>query len=106
MIFDVKMENNFRSKARLMAGGHMTEAPNVQTYTSVVSRETTCIALTYAALNNLEVKEADIQYTYLSAPCEEKICTKLGPEFRPDEGKFTIISRALYGLKSAGASFD
>ena len=30
MIFDVKMED-FRRKARLVAGGHMTEAPKCQT---------------------------------------------------------------------------
>ena len=27
MIFDVKMGENFRQKARLVGGGHMTEAP-------------------------------------------------------------------------------
>ena len=39
MIFDVKMED-FRRKARLVAGGHMTSAPATMTYASVVSRET------------------------------------------------------------------
>jgi len=106
MIFDVKMEANFRRKARLVAGGHTTDKPSVPTYASVVSRETVRIALTYAALNDLEVKGADIQNAYLSAPCEEKIFTKLGPEFGPDEGKYAIITRALYGLKSSGASFN
>jgi hypothetical protein len=38
MIFDVKMEN-FRRKARLVAGGHMTSPPAAATYASVVSRE-------------------------------------------------------------------
>ena len=106
MTFNAKMENNLRRKARLMAGGHMTEAPDVPTYASVILRETMRIALTYAALNDLEVKGADIQNAYLSAPCKEKIYTKLGPEFRPDEGNFAIITRALYGLKFAGASFN
>ena len=55
MIFDIKMEN-FRRKARLVAGGHMTTAPAAVTYASVVSRETVRIALTVAALNDLEVK--------------------------------------------------
>ena len=31
--------------------------------------------------------------------------TILGPEFGPDEGNMVIIVRAIYGLKSAGASF-
>ena len=38
IIFDVKMED-FRRKARLVAGGHVTEAPATLTYASVVSRE-------------------------------------------------------------------
>ena len=84
----------------------MTEAPNVPTYASVVSRETVRIALTYAALNDLEVKGSDIKNAYITAPCEEHIYTKLGPEFGPDEGKYAIIVRALYGLKSAGSSFN
>ena len=52
MIFDVKMED-FRCKTILVAGGHMTETPKCQTYSSVVSRETFCIALTISALNDL-----------------------------------------------------
>jgi len=104
MIFTIKLEG-FRRKARLVAGGHMTEQPAVMTYASVVSRETVRIALTIAALNDLEVKAADIQNAYLTAPCEEKIFTILGAEFGPDQGKKAIIVRALYGLKSAGASF-
>jgi hypothetical protein len=35
----------------------------------------------------------------------EKIWTKLGREFGTDAGKKAVIVRALYGLKSAGASF-
>ena len=37
MIFDIKMEN-FRRKARLVAGGHMTTAPAAVTYAGVVLR--------------------------------------------------------------------
>ena len=37
MIFDVKFGENFRCKARLVAGGHMTNTPNTLTYSSVVS---------------------------------------------------------------------
>jgi hypothetical protein len=39
MIFDIKMDSNFTRKARLVAGGHTTEAPASITYSSVVSRE-------------------------------------------------------------------
>jgi hypothetical protein len=84
----------------------MTDNPSVLTYASVVSRESVRIALTIAALNDLEVKASDIQNAYLCSPCEELIWTTLGPEFGPDEGKKAVIVRALYGLKSAGASFS
>ena len=104
MIFDVKMED-LRRKARMVAGGHMTDVPPTITYASVVSRETVRIALMMAALHDLNVKTADIMNAYIKAPCAEKVYTILGPEFGPDEGKMAVIVRALYGLKSAGASF-
>ncbi|KAI2513193.1 hypothetical protein MHU86_1231 [Fragilaria crotonensis] len=83
----------------------MTETPASVTYASVVSRESVRIALTLAALNDLEVKTADIENAYLTAPVGEKIWCRLGPEFGADAGKKALIVRALYGLKSAGASF-
>ena len=52
LIYDVKMED-FRRKARLVAGGHMTDTPKCMTYSSVVGRETVRIALTIDSLNNL-----------------------------------------------------
>ena len=104
MIFDVKMED-FRRKARLVAGGHMTETPATMTYASVVSRETVRLALKLAALNDLEVKCSDVMNAYITAPIEEKIWTTLGHEFGQDAGKRALIVRALYGLKSAGAAF-
>ena len=104
MVFDIKMED-FRRKARLVAGGHMTDAPPTITYASVVSRDTVRLALTIAALNALEVKAADILNAYIQAPASEKIWTILGPEFGADAGKKAIIVRACYGLKSSGAAF-
>ena len=77
MIFDIKIED-FRRKARLVAGGHMTETPKCQTYSSVVSHETVRIALTIATLNVLEVKAGDIMNAYLTAPITEKVWTVLG----------------------------
>ena len=97
---------DFRRKARYVAGGHATVAPPTLTYASVVSRESVRIALTLAALNDLEVKKSDIQNAYLTAPCSEKIWTTLGSEFGPDlAGKKALVIRTLYGLNSAGASF-
>jgi hypothetical protein len=104
MIFDVKMED-FRQKARLVAGGHRNEAPATITYASVVSGETMRLALTIASLNDLEVKVGDVLNANISAQVKEKVWTVLGPEFGHNKGKSAIIVRALYGLKSAGAAF-
>jgi hypothetical protein len=105
MIFDVKLGENFRRKARMVAGGHKTETPSSVTYASVVSRDSVRIALTIAALNDLKVLACDIQNAYLTAPCREKVWTVAGPEFGSECGKIMIIKKALYGLKSSGAAF-
>ncbi len=90
---------------RLVAGGHLTEAPTTITYASVVSRETVCLALTFASSNDLKVKVGDVLNAYITAPVKEKVWTILGPEFGLDSGKSAVIVRALYGLKSTGAAF-
>jgi hypothetical protein len=105
MIFDVKMEY-LRRKARCVAGAHTTDTPHAMTYASVVSRESVRVSLTLAALNDLDVKMADIENAYLTAPITEKVWTVLGPEFGDDAGKRALIVRALYCLKSAGAAFS
>ena len=63
------------------------------------------IALTAAAINNVDVWAADVLNAYITAPCREKVWTTLGLEFGEDQGKKAIIVRALYGLKSSGAAF-
>lgn len=83
----------------------MVEAPSFLTYASVVSRDTVRIALTIAALHDLDVKTADVENAYLTAPTTEKVWTTCGPEFGPDQGKRALIVRALYGLKGSGASY-
>ena len=105
MIFDIKMGENFRRKARMVAGGHTTTTPATLTYSSVVSRDSVRIILTAAALNDLSILACDIQNAYLTAPCREKIWTTAGPEFGSDAGKKMIVVRALYGLKTSGAAF-
>jgi hypothetical protein len=97
---------NFCRKARLVAGGHVTEAPAAMTYASVVSHETVRIALTIAALNSFDVKTGDVMNAYITAPVTETVWTILGPEFGKAEcGLHAVIVQALYGLKSAGAAF-
>ena len=99
IVFDVKMD--FTRKARYVAGGHKTGEPETRTYASVVSRESVRIGFMLAALNGVDVTAADIAVAYLNAPCHEKICTRCGLEFGKEyEGRFAIITKALYGLKT------
>lgn len=86
LVFDVKLGENFRCKARYCADGHKTEPPAAVTYSTVVSRDSVRIILTLAALNGLEVLGADIQNAFLTAPNLEKCYLRAGPEFGPDEG--------------------
>ena len=104
-VFDIKMDGNFTRKARLVAGGHTTDTPVAMTYSSVVSRDSIRIAFLLAALNDLKICAADVGNAYLNAPCKEKIWTVAGLEFGSEVGSVMIIVRALYGLKSSGASW-
>ena len=60
---DAKM--NFTRKARWVKDRHLTPDPEGSTYAGVVSRESIRIALTYAALNGIDVMAADIQHAFL-----------------------------------------
>ena len=104
MIFNVKIED-LQQKARIVAGGHMTNTPPTITYASVVSHDTIRIALAMAELHDLNVKNADIMNAYINTHTEEKFYTILGPEFGPDKGKLAVIVRTLYRIKSAGELF-
>ena len=59
-------------KGKMVLDGHHTPDPIGSTYTGVVSRESVRIALTYAALNKLDVYAADIQNAFLQAPSSQK----------------------------------
>ena len=103
MIFDIKIGDNFRRKARLVGGGYTTIAPPSITFSPVVSRDSVRIDLTISALNKLDIIACDIQNAYLTALCIENIWTFVGPEFGEEEGTLTLVKMALYGLKSSGA---
>ena len=76
------------------------------TYAGVVSRDSVSIALTYAALNDIDVLAAYIQNAYLQAPLSQKHYVICVAEFELDNvGKVSLIRRALYGGKSSGRDF-
>ena len=103
MTFAVKMD--FTRKARFVARGDQTETPASVTYSSVVSRDSVRLAFLIAGLNDLDILACDISNAYLNAPCREKIWFVGGKDTGEDEGKVLVVDRALYGLKSSGASW-
>ena len=58
-----------------------------------------------AALNGVDVMACDLENAYLNAKCAEKIWFEGGLECGEDQGKVLVVTRALYGLKSAGFSW-
>jgi hypothetical protein len=70
-----------------------------------VLRERVRIAFLIAAINGYDVISADVQNAYVQATSLEKYYAIAGNEFGEDKGKTAFIVRALYGLKSSGASW-
>ena len=100
MVYAVKHDG--RHKARLVAGGHLTETPIDSVYSSVVSLRGIRILTFIAELNDLEVWCTDVGNAYLESYTKEKVYIVAGPEFGELEGHVLIIQKALYGLKSSG----
>ena len=105
LVFDIRLGEIFRRKARYCADGHKTSTPSSITYSTVVARDSVRIILLTAALNDVQVMAADVNNAFLTASNKEKIWIRAGPEFVSLEGKPFIVRAALYGLNSASASF-
>ena len=101
-VFDVK--HDLRHKARLVAGGHLTDPSTDGTYSGVVNLRTMRISITVGEMNGLSIMVGDVSSTYLEAYTQEKVCFIAGPEFGLLQGHLlVIIDRALYGLRTSGA---
>ena len=96
---------DFTRKARIVAGGHTTEALASIMYSSVVSRDIFRLAFTIAALNGVDVMPCNLENAYLNVMCRNKIFFEGGTKCGEDKGKVLIVVRALYGLKSGGSSW-
>ena len=81
----------------------MTEAPQEDVYSSVVSLKGMHMCIFLAELNDLKIMAGDVGNAYLEAKMREKIYTKAGPEFGELQGTILIMNKALYGLKTSGA---
>ena len=100
LVFDVKYDG--RHKARLVAGGHLTDDPIESVYSSVVSLRSLRLVIFLAELNQLDLWGADVGNAYLEAFTKEKVCFIAGDGFGDLNGHTLVIVKALYGLKSSG----
>ena len=103
MIYAVK--HDLRHKARLVAGGHLTDPTEDNNYSGVVSLRSLRILITVAELNGMTTKVADVGNAYLEAYTREKVYVVVGDGFGELSGHTLIIEKALYGLRSSGARF-
>ena len=100
MVYAVKHDG--RHKSRIVAGGHLTDAPVESVYSGVVSLRGVRLVIFLAELNGLKVYQTDVGNAYLEAYTKEKVYVIGGPELGKLEGHVLVIVKALYGLKSSG----
>ena len=94
-------------KSWFTTGGNFTNPPQAMTYSSVVSRNTVLIILAIVALNEIDVRFFGIGNAYINADVDKKVQFYVSPEFAPKcAGCVTVPVKALYGLKSYGASLN
>ena len=103
-VFDVKFDG--RRKSRLVAGGNRTEPLDTDAYAGVVSIDTIRLGFLIGELNGLQAIATDIGNAYLHGYTKEKVYTRAGPEFGAElEGRYVVIRKALYGLRSSSFSW-
>ena len=100
LTFAVKHDG--RRKARLVAGGHLTDTPIDSVYSSVVPLRGIRLIAFLAELNDLELWGTDIGNACLESFTKEKVYIRAGTEFGDRCGHVLLVRRALYGLKSSG----
>ena len=104
VFFVYAVKHDLRHKARLVAGGHMTEDKG-DSYSSVISLKGMRIAIMMGEVNDLKSMVGDVGNAYLEAFTKEKVCFIAGAAFGELEGCVLIIVKALYGLRTSGARF-
>ena len=99
--FGVKCDG--RRKARLVAGGHLTNPDTSEIYSQVVSIEYVRLALLLANLNDME---ADLGNVYLHGKTREKRYTICAKQTGPLQDKYLLIDCSLYRLKTSAARWN
>jgi len=100
MVHAVKHDG--RHKARLVAGGHVTETPVDSACSSVVSLSGARLLAFIGELNGLKIWSTDIGNAYLETCTKEKVHVIAGPEFGDREGHVLIVSKALWDYTQVG----
>jgi hypothetical protein len=100
LVFDIKHDGHH--KACYVAGGHLTDVPNMSVYSVVVSLQGLRMVAFLSELNGLDLWATDIGNAYLEAKTSELLFIVAGPEFGDLEGHMLVIYKALYGLRSSG----
>eukprot|EP00986_Skeletonema_menzelii_P007778 scaffold3101_cov93-Skeletonema_menzelii.AAC.1 len=94
-----------RRKARVVAGGHLTDPPLESVYSGVVSLRGIRIIVFLSELNDLEVWQTDIGNAFLEAKTTEKVYVITGGEFGELKDHLFVIVGSLYGLKTSAKRF-
>ena len=100
LVFDVKYD--LRRKARLVAGGHLTDPTHDRAYSGIASIRSIRLCLFAGELNDLQQCALDVGNAYLEAFSREKIYIIAGPEFGELCGHLLVVNKALYGLRTSG----
>ena len=98
-------KHDLRHRARLVAGGNLTECDLMASYAGVVSLRSMRLAILIGEMNGLVHKAGDTGSDCLEAKTKEKVCFIAGKGFGSLEGHTLIIIKALYGLQTSGARF-
>ena len=102
-VFAVK--NGLRHKARMVMGGHVTNADDLDKYAATTSMNGVKLQLYLTSRSKKKLISGDVGSAYLNSFTQEKIWTVLGPEFGDLQGKVEVV-KSLYGLiTSANAWF-
>ena len=98
-------KHDWRRKARIVAGGHLTDAPLESVYSGVVSLRGIRLIVFLSVLNDFEVYQTDIGNAFLEAKTTEKVFVIAGGEFGELKDHIFIIVGSLYGLKTSAKRF-
>ena len=96
----------FVVKVRLVAGGHVVNASEYESYASVVHTRTVRLLMTIAANEGLTLITGDIGNAFLHAKTKEKIYSVAGKEFGYRQKCVLVIKKALYGLATSARAWS